>query len=420
MSLAVARDQAEKAAAEAQQDLDNAILTAKEEHLDPDLPPYTPPPGSPEAALIDGALLTPGKTPRVERDLPPQHTAPPWDHGAGAYHPHVERPPWLDDQAFDAEVGWLTREEWYNFHYGAAGVQIEQLQQEVTEICAVSSTLDLKCQQAQMRAEWEIFDLSMSASLLSTLSSSPSVQYSTEVCPPGEVEIYQSQLENLQEKYYNALSENPDSLSEITASMTHLAEEAAASGCDGVAAAARLENGHVEELMQQIQMGKAMGADPLPPSDYMVVGVSRNLAPLGKLGGKAVGKIAGDAAGEAVGQVLTKPLEWLSVSGNLIWVQECNQVLLCRSSSVGISPWPVTGKAALGWVEGGLTCEQTVASFEQATPELEAGFGLGLSQLDFSGKPGAEMGLYTPQVATGAIPIVSSSSCTIIWEGKAP
>ena len=46
----------------------------------------------------------PGKTPRPERELPPEHTAPPWDHGAGAYHPHVERPPWLDDQAFDAEV----------------------------------------------------------------------------------------------------------------------------------------------------------------------------------------------------------------------------------------------------------------------------------------------------------------------------
>ena len=46
----------------------------------------------------------PGKTPTLERELPPQHTAPPWDHGAGAYHPHVERPPWLDDQAFDAEV----------------------------------------------------------------------------------------------------------------------------------------------------------------------------------------------------------------------------------------------------------------------------------------------------------------------------
>jgi len=66
----------------------DATLTAKEERLDPDLPPYTPPPGSPEAALLDGALLTPGKTPAVERDLPPQHTAPPWDHGAGAYENH--------------------------------------------------------------------------------------------------------------------------------------------------------------------------------------------------------------------------------------------------------------------------------------------------------------------------------------------
>jgi len=114
--LAVARDQAEKAAAEAQQDLDDATLTAKEERLDPEVPlhhkppglaapmpsgeqppaPYTPPPGSPEAALLDGALLTPGKTPRAERELPPQHTAPPWDHGAGAYHPDVESPPPVD------------------------------------------------------------------------------------------------------------------------------------------------------------------------------------------------------------------------------------------------------------------------------------------------------------------------------------
>ena len=93
LSLAVARDQAEKAAAEAQQELDDAILTAKEEHLGPDLPPYTPPPNSPEAALLDGALIVPGKTPTVERDLPPQHTAPPWDHGAGAYQPDVEGPP---------------------------------------------------------------------------------------------------------------------------------------------------------------------------------------------------------------------------------------------------------------------------------------------------------------------------------------
>jgi len=60
----------------------------------------------------------------VVRDLPPQHTAPPWDHGAGAYHPDVESPPPVDlaawkqqdyhewqqaaadaDRAFDAEVG---------------------------------------------------------------------------------------------------------------------------------------------------------------------------------------------------------------------------------------------------------------------------------------------------------------------------
>ena len=168
-------------------------------------------------------------------------------------------------------------------------------------------------------------------------------------------------------------------------------------------------------------LSKALEADPLPPPDYMVVGGGPNLAFLGKLGGKTVGKIAGEAAGEAVGQVLTKPLEWVSGGVNIIWVQECNQVLLCGSSSVGISPWPVSGKAALGWVEGGLACEQTVATFEQVTPELEAGFGLGLSQLDFSGKPGAEMGLYTPQLATGAI--VSEflpSRCKIVWEGKTP
>jgi len=84
-------------------------------------------------------------------------------------------------------------------------------------------------------------------------------------------------------------------------------------------------------------------------------------------------------------------------------------------------PLASDGKAGLGWVEGGLACEQTVAAFEQATLELEAGFGLGFSDLDFGGKSGAEMGLYTPQVATGAI--VSEflpSRCKIVWEGKTP
>ena len=161
--------------------------------------------------------------------------------------------------------------------------------------------------------------------------------------------------------------------------------------------------------------------EPLPPPDYVVVGVSHNFAPLGKLGGKVAGKIAGEAAGEMVGQTLTKPLEWLSGGANLIWVKECNQVLLCGSSSVGLSPWSVSGKAGFGWVEGGLACEQTVATFEQATPELEVGFGLGLSKLDFAGRPGAEMGLYTPQISTGVIMSeFLPSSCTIIWDGKTP
>ena len=119
--------------------------------------------------------------------------------------------------------------------------------------------------------------------------------------------------------------------------------------------------------------------------------------------------------------MLTEPSKWISDGASIIWVQECNQVLLCVNSSVGLSPWPVSGKASLGWVEGGLACEQTVATFEQATPKLEAGFWLGLSDLDFGGRPGAEMGLYTPQVATGAI--VSEllpSRCTIVWDGEAP
>jgi len=86
-----------------------------------------------------------------------------------------------------------------------------------------------------------------------------------------------------------------------------------------------------------------LGVESLPPPDYMVLEISRNLAFLGKLGGKAVGKIAGEAAGKMVGQTLTKPLEWLSGGANLIWVKECNQILVCGSVSAGWSPWPVTG-----------------------------------------------------------------------------
>ncbi len=39
--------------------------------------PYTPPPGSPEAALLEGDMIVPGKTPQVVHELPPQHAAPP-------------------------------------------------------------------------------------------------------------------------------------------------------------------------------------------------------------------------------------------------------------------------------------------------------------------------------------------------------
>jgi len=77
--------------------------------------PYTPPPNSPEAALLDGALLIPGKTPRVERELPPQHTAPPLASLGPAllqqdnqqlkdYH-EWQQAAADADRAFDAEVG---------------------------------------------------------------------------------------------------------------------------------------------------------------------------------------------------------------------------------------------------------------------------------------------------------------------------
>jgi len=50
--------------------LEATNLTAKEEHLDPDLLPYTPPPNSPEAALLDGALLTPAWSANCRRSTP--------------------------------------------------------------------------------------------------------------------------------------------------------------------------------------------------------------------------------------------------------------------------------------------------------------------------------------------------------------
>jgi len=76
---------------------------------------YAPPPGSLEAALIAGALIAPGKTPTVERDLPPQHTAPPLASLGPALLQQDNRQlkdyhEWQQaaadaDRAFDAEVG---------------------------------------------------------------------------------------------------------------------------------------------------------------------------------------------------------------------------------------------------------------------------------------------------------------------------
>ena len=322
------------------------------------------------------------------------------------------------DLAFDAEVGDLTTEEWYQVQQRAVGLRIELVQQQAREVCDGEDPL--ACAQAWAQANQAVEGLVREAALQpQTVYTPPEPR--GEACPAGEAQWYREQMAEIQQVYTWALEHDPDRIPEIAASMNQLAEEAAADGCQDVMIAARVEGGRMTEIAWDIQEGKALGIEPLPPPDYVVVGVSHSLAPLGKLGGKVAGKIVGEVAGEVVGQVLTKPLEVLSGGGNIIWVEECSQVLLCGSSSVGLSPWPVSGKAGFGWVEGGLACEQTVATFEQATPELEAGVGLGLSKLNFAGRPRAEMGLYTPQIATGVIVSeVLPSSCTIIWDGKTP
>ncbi len=316
------------------------------------------------------------------------------------------------DRAFDAEVSGLTPEEWYQAEQQAVALRIAHLQQQAQQQGGGPLVWE-QTQEAVEAITWE-------ATLQPQMPYTPPEPV-IEACPAGEAQGYREQMAEIQQAYTWAIEHDPDRIPEIAASMNHLAEEAAADGCKDVMITARVEGGRMTEIAWDIQEGKALGVEPLPPPDYVMIGGGLTLEQWGKLGSKVAGEIAGEAAGQVVGQVLTKPLEWLSMSGNLIWVQECNQVLLCRSTSVGLSPWPVTGKAGLGWVEGGLACEQTVAAFEQATTELEAGFGLGLSKLDFAGRPGAEVGLYTPQVATGAI--VSEflpSGCTIVWEGKMP
>jgi len=184
----VAREQAEKVAEDAHtQALNDAKLSQKEPHLDPEVPPsrhkppglaaplprggqppapYTPPAGSPEAALLDGALLTPGKTPRVERELPPQHTAPPLaslgpallqqdNQQLEAYH-EWQQAAADADRAFDAEVGELSPREWYNLKQRALALYIEHLQNQVKEQCAGEKAYTEECHQARENVDQEI------------------------------------------------------------------------------------------------------------------------------------------------------------------------------------------------------------------------------------------------------------------------
>jgi len=130
--------------------------------------PYTPLPGSPEAALLKGDLVVPGKTPQVVHEPPPASSQPvdlaAWKQadyqGVAAYQAAMRA-----DEAFDAEVSGLTPEEWYQAQQRAVTLRIEQAQQQAEKACAQYGKGSLECAQAWQWANQAIEAITREAAL---------------------------------------------------------------------------------------------------------------------------------------------------------------------------------------------------------------------------------------------------------------
>ena len=125
-------------------------------------------------------------------------------------------------------------------------------------------------------------------------------------------------------------------------------------------------------------------------------------------------------------QILSKaegiePLTWPSGGGSLIWVPQCEEVILCVGANVGVVPGSVSGKATQGWfVSQAPPCDEMATFFTQAKV-VEGGLGVGMGYVWTSEYSAIEMGFYSPQISTNSIPLISKlTTCRPLYLEKTP